>query len=381
MRLQLPKLYRNKIGMQQIFKTLNTAYQNNDFVTIFDSEHGNYYLKLRSISRADILRQLAERVNINIKNISGRQLFEHLFCQNIAEKAIDLFVREVYQHEREERIGNEENLYTQLIRVTVFKWGGFYQNAVEQTIINNYVKKIRDYNQLLNCIENDLTPRLRNYVLCSWYNHWTSILIEDMFRDHRDILPAVGLVKKLDFFWNNFPFDLKVTYFPNGFMKTKRQQRGLRPELTLLKDFARQKQIPYDRNSNDDEIFQELITRITESPGQAAREFIQEFHRTRREIINQTIANPRELIVWFYENQGNRRFDAANRFFLVLIDRDNLEESWKLKRNKEILVAEINAFLNKNRNVDFNNFQLNFNWEGENYRSYATCLFIVRGSD
>jgi len=43
-----------------------------------------------------------------------------------------------------------------------------------------------------------------------------------MFKDHEDILPAVGLVKKVDFFWNNFPFDLKVTYFPDGFMKVKR---------------------------------------------------------------------------------------------------------------------------------------------------------------
>ena len=364
--------------MRQIFRTLSTAYQNNDFVTIFQSQHGNYFLKLRSLSRANILRQLAERINVNIENISGRQMFEHLFCQNIPEETIDLFVREIYQREREERIGNEENLYTQLIRVTVFNWGGFYQNAVEQTIINNYVKKIRDYNQLLNSIENDLSPRLRSYVFCSWYNHWTSILIEDMFRDHQDILPAVGLVKKVDFFWNNFPFDLKVTYFPEGFMKRKRRERGLRPELTLLKSFARQNQIHYDRNSSDDAIFQELITRITESPSHVAKDFIQEFHRTRREIINETIANPRELIVWFYENQGTRRFDAANRFFLVLIDRNNLEESWKLKRNKEILEAGINTFLNENRNVDFSNFQLDFNWEGANYRSHATCLFIVR---
>ena len=364
--------------MQQIFKILSTAYQNNDFATIFESEHGNYFLKLRSLSRVETLRRLAERADFNVQNVQGRYLFEHLFCQNIPEATIEAFVREVYQQEREERMGNEENLYAQLIRVTVFNWGGFYQNAVEQTIINNYVKKINDYNQLLNSVEIDLSPRLRSYVLCSWYNHWTSILIEDMFRDHQDILPAVGLVKKVDFFWNNFPFDLKVTYFPDGFMKVKRQQKGLRPELTLLKAFAKQNQINYDRNSNDGEIFQELLTRITESPSQEAKDFIQKFHQTRREIINETIANPRELTVWFYENQGTRRFDAANRFFLVLIDRNNLEESWKLKRNKEILKTKINTFLNENRNADFSDFQLDFNWEGTNYRSYATCLFIVR---
>jgi hypothetical protein len=260
----------------------------------------------------------------------------------------------------------------------VFDWGGFYQNAVEQTIVNNYIKKIQDYNQLLTSIENDLNPRLRGYILCSWYNHWTSILIEDMFKDHPDVLPAVGLIKKVDFFWHDFPFDLKVTYFPDGFMKGKRQQLGLRPELTELKTFARQNQISFDRNTTDDEVFKELLTRITEHPSQEAQTFVQNFYQTRRNIINQTIQNPNELIVWFYENQGTRRFDAANRFFVVLIDPNNLEESWKLKRNRDILSNGINNFLNQNRNVDFNQYRINFNWDGANYQSYATCLFLIR---
>jgi len=301
-----------------------------------------------------------------------------LFCQNIPEATLDAFIRQIYQKEREERVGNEENLYTQLYRLSLFNWGGFYQNAVEQTIVNNYVKKISDYTQLLNSIENDLTPRLRGYILCSWYNHWTSILIEDMFKDHTDVLPAVGLVKKVDFFWKNFPFDLKVTYFPDGFMKLKRQQRGLKPELTELKSFARKNRINIDRNATADVLYQELLTRITENQSDEAKVFIQSFYQSRKDIINETIQNPNELIVWFYENQGTRRFDAANRFFLVLIDRNNLEESWKLKRNKDILSDGINNYLNQNRNIDFNQFRLNFNWEGTSYQSYATCLFLIR---
>lgn len=364
--------------MKEIFRILNKAYKNNEFEKIFIHEKGNYFLKLRSLSRTDILKQLSQRAGINIHEVKARQLFEHLFCQSISEEIIDKFIREIFQQERTERIGNEENLYSQLFRLSAFNWGGFYQNAVEQTIVNNYVKKIRDYNQLINSIENDLTPRLRNYILCSWYNHWSSILIEDMFKDHPDILPAVGLVKKVDFFWHNFPFDLKVTYFPDGFMKEKRKQKGLKPELTELKAFARQHKINYDRNASNDEIFQELLTRITESPSNEAKTFIQTFHQTRQSIINETIQNPRELIVWFYENQGTRRFDAANRFFLVLIDRNNLEDSWKLKRNKEILKSKINGFLNENKNIDFNQFRLNFNWEDVIYQCYATCLFIIR---
>jgi hypothetical protein len=55
--------------------------------------------------------------------------------------------------------------------------------------------------------------------------------------------------------------------------------------------------------------------------------------------------NPLELMKWLYEEQGLRRFDAANRFFIILIDSNNLEESWKLKRNKDCCLIIYKPFL------------------------------------
>jgi len=127
--------------MEQIFNELNDYYKNNDFESIFSHQYGVYFLKLRSLSRAELLRRLADRVNINIDGIQGRQLFKFLFCQNIPEDTINLFINEVYEEERAVRRENEEYLYNQLYRLPVLYWGGFYQNAVEQTIVNNYIKK------------------------------------------------------------------------------------------------------------------------------------------------------------------------------------------------------------------------------------------------
>lgn len=365
--------------MIEIFRKLNSAYQNNDFETILNHQYGNYFLKLRSLSRAEILRRLALLAGVNINNIQGRQLFEDLFCQNILQETIDNFIREVYQEERGIRQQNEEKLYHDLYRLNHLDSGGFHQSEVEVYIVKNYVKDISDLDVLEAKVQNELNEKIRNYVLWSWYNFWTSILIEDIFKDHQDIIPAVGLVKKVDFFWNNFPFDLKVTFFPDGFMRLKRRHKGLpEREIIELRAFARKNKIPFDRTLNDEEQFNELINRITESPKEKAQLFIQAFHNTRTEIINETLANPQELIVWFYENQAPRRFDAANRFFLVLIDRNHLEESWKLKRNGEVLRTRINTFLNENQNVDFDQYRTNFNWEGATYQCYATCLFVVR---
>jgi len=365
--------------MIEIFRILNSAYQNNDFDTILNHQYGNYFLKLRSLSRAEILRRLALLAGVNLDNIQGRQLFEHLFCQNILQETIDNFIREVYQEERNIRRQNEEQLYHHLYRLNHIDSGGFHQSEVEVYIVKNYIKDISDLDVLEAKVQNELNGKIRNYVLWSWYNFWTSILIEDIFKDHQDVIPAVGLVKKVDFFWNNFPFDLKVTFFPDGFMKLKRRHRGLpEREIIELRAFARRNRIPYDRTLNDEEQFNELINRITENPNEEAQLFIQAFHNTRTEIIDETLANPQELTVWFYENQAPRRFDAANRFFLVLIDRNHLEESWRLKRNGEVLRTRINTFLNENQNVDFNQYRTNFNWGGANYECYATCLFVVR---
>lgn len=365
--------------MIEIFRILTSAYQNNDFDTILNNQHGNYFLKLRSLSRVDILRRLALFANVSVEGVHGRQLFEHLFCHNLPQETVDDFIKVIYEEERALRRQNEQQLSHDLYRINHLDSGGFHQSEVEVYIVKNYIKDISDLDYLEARVQNELNGKIRNYVLWSWYNFWTSILIEDIFKDHRGIIPAVGLVKKVDFFWHNFPFDLKVTFFPDGFMKRKRRQRGLpEREIVQLRAFARRNRIPYDKALNDEEQFSELINRISENPSEEAQSFITTFHNTRTEIIDETLADPQELIVWFYENQAPRRFDAANRFFLVLVDRNHLEESWKLKRNGELLRGKINAFLDHHQNVNFNDYRTSFSWGGAHYTCYATCLFIVR---
>lgn len=365
------------MDLKQEFRILKRHYEDNEFEEIFNHKLGVYFLKMRSLSRNTILKELAEKLKIDISNVENRKLFEFMFCQNIDDKVLNKFIEEKYDEERKGRIGNEDFLYSQLYKLKVFDWGGFYQNAVEQTIVNNYIKKVQDFEKLCNLIENDINPRLKGYILCSWYNHWTSILIEDMFKDHPNLLPTVGLIKKVDFFWKNFPFDLKVTYFPDGFMQLKRRELNLRPELTELKRFAREHNIPYDRNATNNDIFSELLARISEDNSDEVKEFIKKFHKKRKEIILSTIKNPQQLIKWLYEEQGVRRFDAANRFFLILVDLRNLEESWKLKRNKKLLSEHINKYLNNNKDLNFNKLKTSFEWQDRTYTTYSTILFIL----
>ncbi len=204
-------------------------------------------------------------------------------------------------------------------------------------------------------------------------------MIEDVFRDHPAVLPAVGLVKKVDFFIHDFPFDLKVTYFPGGYMRQLRQNEGLRPEFTELKAFCRQEDIYFDASQPERILFPELLDKVSEYPTQSAREYMQTFEATRIRFIRQTMENPSGLKVWLYENQGVRRFDAANRFFLILVDLDKLEDSWKLKRNKKLLKDSIHAHLEAMQPGDTESMKMSFDWQGNVYETFSDILFVVRG--
>lgn len=365
------------MDIKKEFDILKQAYDENNFESILSHKRGILFLKLRSLSRKEILIELAKQLKLDVPNVSSEHLFKFIFCKKPSAEAIDKFIREKYSEERRKRISNEDFLYSQLYKLKEFYWGGFYQNAVEQTIANNYIKKIQDFGKLCSLIEKEIKPRLSGYILCSWYNHWTSILIEDMFKDSPYILPTVGLIKKIDFFWNNFPFDLKVTYFPDGFMKLKRRERGLKQELTLLKIYAKKHNISFNKDSSGDEIFYELLTKISEDTSKEAREFIKAFHKERKEIILDSVKEPSNLIKWLYEEQGIRRFDAANRFFLILVDLRNLEESWKLKRNKKLLKENINKYLDANKSIDFKKLKISFTWQNKTYTTHSTVLFII----
>ncbi len=72
------------------------------------------------------------------------------------------------------------------------------------------------------------------------------------------------------------------------------------------------------------------------------------------------------------------RFDAANRFYVILIDKEHPFDSWKLKRNvnllKEAIKNKIAAFHSDNLN------KVSFYWykTGRTYDCYSELLFICK---
>lgn len=360
------------------FAELDNYFRNDDFPSIENDNRGIKYLKLRSMSRNETMREFCNINDIDIENIPARQYFPHLFeMQNISDLQINEFIIQKYIEERRTRASNEDYLVDQLNRLPYFDWGGSFGNSLEKNIVDNYVKKIQSFERINEEIEGSLFSSLKGYTLNSWYNHWTSILIEDIFKDHPNVLPTIGLVKKIDFFIQNIPFDLKVTYFPEQLIAEKLKERGYGNELTKLKQICRKLNIyiPTDLKNKDLKIH--LYNKVSEDQRVEAKNFINELKLHKKEIITEAERNPMELKVWFYENQGEARFDASNRFFLVLTDENDLTNSWKLKRNIIFLREKINNHLN-GITLDLPRLNTQFYW-AKNQRTYhckSDILFV-----
>jgi hypothetical protein len=337
---------------------------------------GLLYLKLRSLSRKRYLERLVDRVSLTLQDRRARQMFRELYEARVSTEAVDGLIQDIYEKERSARREVEDKLVSELYRLQVFDWGGLRQGGLERTIVNNYVKKIRRYDELCDIIEEELQVSLRGYVLCSWYNHWTSIIIEDIFRDHPGTLPAVGQVKKIDFFINDVPFDLKVTYLPEGYIAEKRRALGLRPEITVLKALARQFEVHYDQSISQTHLLQDLLMKLADHPSQQVMDSLRELKETRDRILEKAVLDPSALVRWLYEQQGARRFDAANRLFLILVDKSNYFDSWKLKRAKPLVVDRVHAYLDEvgtspGRDIEFQ-------WtDGQVYEVVSDAIFVI----
>jgi len=359
------------------FNTAKTWFGDDRIRELAESDDGLRFLKLRSLSRREHLEALFGVASITPRASSARDMFKEAFeTTAVDEEIINQTISQIYASEREERRAKEPELVNQLYRLDVFDWGGLHQNSLEKTIVDNYVKKIRDYDQLSESIENELHNSMRGYVLCSWYNHWTSIIIEDIFRDHAAVLPAVGLIKKIDFFLNGVPFDLKVTYFPEGYIKDCRRADNGRPELTLLKQWARRNKVPFSADLPDSRLLSDLWNKASDHPSKDGQQLLAELITFRQQLIQDAQAGPSDLIRWLYENQGVRRFDASNRLFLVLIDSSDFFESWKLKRAKPLLDSEITRYLDNASSSPCRS--LKFTWEGTTYTVVSDAIIITK---
>lgn len=369
--------------MPNNFNKWKSVYDGGKLLPFTENKEALLWLKIKSIVRKEIINEFCSKNQIFLETTSLLKQFEelfNLFITNVDEshKKLDSYI--LFKNVQILKELDQEKLVSELYKLQSFEWGGDYQNSLDKYLVSRYVKIIQSFDELTSKFDKEIKHAVQGYVLNSWYNHWSSILIEHIFKSHKIVLPTVGQIKSVDFFVNQIPFDLKVTYFPAEFLKAQRKLNGYPVELTYLKSKAKELGITFDKNAKINEIHYEISEKLKDRNSKESLQVLNTIKQENLGIVKECIKNPKLLAKWLYENQGEMRFGSENRLFLVLIDTDDFSASWKLKRNLDLLKPAIYNYLNNFDKKSLDDMKIDFTFQGKSkiYTTYADVIFVLK---
>lgn len=366
------------------FNYWDNLHRNESFEEFSRDRSGLLWLKLKSIIRVELVKGFLDVTGYEIDSKKQRDHFRKLFSllSTDIEKSheqLDSYIKTISCQQIENI--NIQQLVSELYKLKNFEWGGDYQNSLDKYLVSRYIKvKNPSLDYLISKFESEINPAVQGYVFNSWYNYWSSILIENIFKSHPLVLPTIGQIKSVDFFVMDIPFDLKVTYFPAKYMKQMRKEKGLPVELTFLKQKAKAAGINYDKHTKSDTVFYEITEKMKDRNDDLCRETLQTLKEEKIQIINEAREDPKLLAKWLYENQGEMRFGSENRLFLVLVDTEDFNNSWKLKRNIDLLRPTIVSYLDNFKDKKREDLLVNFEFKDKprGFTALADVIFVIK---
>lgn len=96
----------------------------------------------------------------------------------------------------------------------------------------------------------------------------------------------------------------------------------------------------------------------------------------RKEVVDDARADTMELMTWLYAHQGEMRFGAENRLFIILVDTTDMSQSWKMKRAFSLMEPLVNTYLDNFNSTSLK--EINFSFKKNSYRSLSDVLFVVK---
>ena len=351
-------------------------YQDQKFLN-FNTDEALLWLKVKAISKKTSMKDLLDKSQIPLSSTRIDDQNIELYGLLIKDpksslSLLDNYLRDVNNEWYRKKGVNEEKLKEDLYKVQYYAWGGDQNNSLDKHLVSRYVKVISEYDELVSK-QGEIANNAWNYVQNSWYNNWTSYLIESLFKRHPRVISAVGEIKSVDFFIDDYPVDLKVTFFPNQYMDEKIKVKLGKGILSWLKSKGKEFGIT---TSNDDSETQQIYTLSEKLSEQGHDDVIKALNDAKSDVIKDAQNNPVELMTWLYAHQGEMRFGAENRLFVILADSTDMSESWKMKRRFHLIEPKVKAYLENFTDTSLK--KIDFTFKKQNYTSLADVIFVVK---
>lgn len=240
---------------------------------------------------------------------SAAEIITMILAKQPRERVIDEFIKEKYAAKIQERraIISDQDLKRELLKVQTFSWG-VVQGQLDQKIQTEYVRRIVRYEDLLSAVQAILHNDVTNYVICTWFNHWTTVLIEEHIATHRRVTPTIKNIKGIDIFFDGQPFDLKVTYLPRGYDPENALKNPSGLAVWMYENQGAQ------RFGADNRLFVILLDRdCPERSWELKRDFNLLFQKIDHFFESETVSKKDEIVFTF----GRKTYTAVTKVLII----------------------------------------------------------------
>ncbi|MBU2494941.1 MAG: hypothetical protein KJ935_00330 [Candidatus Omnitrophica bacterium] len=266
-------------------------------------------LKLSAVPLDKLRSFTAELGRINTGN--STDIIKRLIDIPNINPEIDTFIKQQYVlkiNKRKDLISNED-LIKELNKVESFSWGAI-QGQLDQKIQAEYVRRIVRYNDLLGNVKKKLHDDVTSYVICTWFNHWTTVLLEEHISQHSRVIPTLKNIKGTDIFFDGQPFDLKTTYLPRDYNVQSALQNPRELAIWMYENQGAQ------RFGSDNRLFVILIdTRNPEDSWKLKRDFGLVFTRIDKFFNEERVSSADEIVFSF----AKKTYTAAAKTLIISI--------------------------------------------------------------
>lgn len=211
------------------------------------------------------------------------------------DSQIDRFIKQQYilKINKRKDLISDDDLIKELNKVENFSWGAI-QGQLDQKIQAEYVRRIVRYDELLGNVKKELHNDVTSYVICTWFNHWTTVLLEEHISQHSRVIPTLKNIKGTDIFFDGQPFDLKTTYLPRDYNIQSALQNPKELAIWMYENQGAQ------RFGSNNRLFVILVdTKNTEDSWKLKRDFGLVFTKIDKFFDEETVSSADEIVFSF----------------------------------------------------------------------------------
>lgn len=165
------------------FEKWDKAFQSNNLSAFNHNEKALLYLKVRAIRRGKLIKSFTEKYQLELKSTKVHDQFSELYSllenNPNGKNMLNTFLQDRNNEWYKTKKINEEEVKSGLRKIDTYEWGGDQNNSLDQYLVKRYVKDISNYNTLQKKA-NEIATNAWKFVQTSWYNNWTSYLIESI---------------------------------------------------------------------------------------------------------------------------------------------------------------------------------------------------------